>query len=122
MQINGNGRDVYVAAFSLICVSDVVSDIEAWVYLFARVENIFWVKDVLSYFKEFKHFLGIHEVEEWSTDDTVVVLTTDVALKLHCCFVESIGHFFYQGRCCFVGEVEERVEVEVAVATVTMDG
>lgn len=101
---------------------NVVPNVEAGIYFLAGIEDIFRVKDMLSYLKEFKHLLGVHEVEEWSANNTVIVFTTDVAFKFHRSFVEGIRHLFYQGRCSFVGKVEERVEVEVSISTVTMDG
>ena len=97
-----------------------MADVKAWVDLLAWVEDVVWVKGVFTLFEYFEHLLGVHEVEVRSADDAVIVFTTDVSLKLDGGVVEGIGHFFYQGRSGLVGEIKERVEVEVSVATVTM--
>ena len=58
----------------------------------------------------------------WGADDTVVVLATDIAFKLDGGVIETFSHFFDQHRCRLVGEVEEGIEVEVAVAAVAVNG
>ena len=105
----------------LICVSDVVADIEARIDLLAWVEDIFRVKDMLSFFEDFEHLFGEHFMEVWCANNTVVVLTTNVTLELYRGVVKGVSHFFYECRCGFVGEVQERVEVEVAITTMTMN-
>ncbi len=51
--------------FLLICVTDVVSDVEARVYLFARIENVLGVKDMFASLEDFEHLLGVHEMQVW---------------------------------------------------------
>lgn len=82
-----------------------MADVEAWIDLFAWVEDVFGVEDVLCFFEDIEHFFGEHEVEVWRTDDAVVVLTADVTLKLDGGSKERVSHFFDENGSGFIGEV-----------------
>ena len=53
-------------------------------------------------------------------DDAVVVLAADVALELDGGVVELVCHFLNEHRGSLVGEIEEGIEVEVSVATMSV--
>ena len=102
-------------------MSDIVADVEAGIDFLAGIEDVFWVEYVFGGFEDFQHLFGVHKVQVRRADDAIVVFAADVALELYGRGVEGLGHFFYQGRCSLVGEIKERVEVEVTIATVPVD-
>jgi hypothetical protein len=105
----------------LVRVTDVVADVEAGIDLLAWIEDVFWVKNVFGDFEYLKHLLGVHQMKVGRADDTVVMFSTDATFKLDSCSIKSISHLFYQGGSGFVGEIKERIKVEVSVATVTVN-
>ena len=89
----------------LVCMADIVADVEARVDFFAGIEDVFGVEDVLGVFENIEHFLGEHQVEVGGTDNAVVVFTADITFEFYGCFKKSIGHFFYKNWRGFIGEV-----------------
>lgn len=80
----------------LICVTDGVFDIEPWVYFFAGIKDIVWVKYVFGLFKQIKDLFAEHFVQEWCPHDSIIMFTTDVTFVFDSSFVEFLGHFFNQ--------------------------
>ncbi len=76
---------------------------------------------MFSFLEELEHMLAKEFVQERSADDAVVVLAADITLVLDSSVVEFLSHFLDEERGGFVGEIKQGIEVEVTVATMTMD-
>ncbi len=58
----------------------------------------------------------------WGADDAVVVFATDITLKLDGGVVEAFSHPFNEKWRVGFREVQKRIEVEVSVAAVSVNG
>lgn len=76
----------------LVRMTHGVFDIKPGVYFFARIKDIVRVKNMFSLFKQFKHRLTEHLVQERGAHDTVVVFTTDIAFVFNGSVVEFLSH------------------------------
>ncbi len=111
-----------MACVLLVDMADGLFDVEARVDLLAGIEDIVGVEDGLGLLEEIKDWLAKHLGEVWGADDTVIVLAADVTFVLDGGLVEPFSHFLNKEWRGLLGEIEEGIEVEVSIATVSVNG
>jgi len=103
--IKGDRKNRSDRSFFLVCLAHGFFDVKPRIHFLAWVEDILGVKDVFSISKKSEHFLAKHLAQVRRTDDTVVVLATNVTVEFYCGREEFVSHYFYHGWGGLVGEV-----------------